>query len=48
MREEGIDTADSRLPSHSVLDIEPLSVGTLLQAFGRDDDVLGEMIEGRQ
>ncbi|MGO8746898.1 MAG: hypothetical protein ACLQNE_13005 [Thermoguttaceae bacterium] len=29
LHEEGIDIADMRLPSHSVLDIEPVSVGAL-------------------
>jgi hypothetical protein len=45
---EGIDTADLHLPSHSVLDIEPVSVGAVLQPLGRDDDLLGEMLEGRR
>jgi len=48
LRKEGIDTADLHLPSHSVLDIEPVSVGALLQPLGRDDDLLGEMLEGRR
>jgi hypothetical protein len=48
LHEEGIDTADLHLPSHSVLDIEPVSVGTLLQPLGRNDDLLGEMLEGRR
>jgi hypothetical protein len=48
LHEEGIDTAEMRLPSHSVLDIEPVSVGALLQPLGRDDDLLGEMLEGRR
>jgi hypothetical protein len=48
LHEEGIDTADLHLPSHSVLDIEPVSVGAILQPLGRDDDLLGEMLEGRQ
>lgn len=45
---EGIETAGLHLPSHSVLDIEPVSVGAVLQPLGRDDDLLGEMLEGRQ
>lgn len=43
-----IDTTDLPLPSHSVMDIEPVSVGALLQPLGRDDDLLGEMLEGRR
>jgi len=31
-----------------LLDIEPVSVGDLLQPLGRDDDLLGEMLEGQQ
>ena len=45
---EGVDTGDLHFPSHSVLDIEPVSVGVLLKPFGRDDDLLGEMLEGRR
>ena len=48
LHEEGIDTADLHLRGHSVLDIEPVSVGALLQPLGRDDDLLGEMLEGRR
>jgi hypothetical protein len=48
LREEGDDTAGLHLPGHSVLDIEPVSVGVILQPLGRDDDLLGEMLEGRQ
>jgi hypothetical protein len=48
LHEEGVDTADVHLPSHSVLDIEPVSIGALLQPLGRDDDLLGEMLEGRR
>ena len=44
LHEEGIDAANLQLPSHSILDIEPLSVGAVLQPLGRDDDVLGEML----
>jgi hypothetical protein len=35
------------LPGHSLLDIEPESVGGILQPFGHDVDLLGEMLEGR-
>jgi hypothetical protein len=48
LHEEGIDTADLHLPGHSVLDIELVSVGALLQPPGPDDDLLGEMLEGRR
>ncbi len=48
LHEEGIDTANLHLPGHSVRDIEPVSVGALLKPLGRDDDLLGEMLEGRR
>lgn len=32
---------------HSVLDIPTVSVGEILQPLTRDDDLLGEMLEGR-
>jgi hypothetical protein len=32
---------------HSVLDIEPVSLGRILRPFNADDDLLGEMLEGR-
>ncbi len=32
---------------HSVLDIPPLNVGSILRPLGPDDDLLGEMLEGR-
>ena len=32
---------------HSVLDIPPISGGTLLVPFTTSDDLLGEMLEGR-
>ncbi len=47
LRPEGKDTADLHLPSHSVLDIKPVSLGGVLQPLGSDDDLLGEMLEGR-
>ena len=48
LREEGIDAAGLPVPGHSVLDIEPVSVGAMLQPLGPDDDLLGEMLEGRR
>jgi len=32
---------------HSVLDINPVSVGEILRPFNEDDDVLEEMLEER-
>jgi len=34
--------------THGVLDIPPVSVGAVLRPFDRDDDLLGEMLEGRE
>ncbi len=33
--------------THSVLDIPPVSVGAILRPLTSDDDLLGEMLEGR-
>ncbi|MDA1050974.1 MAG: antitoxin family protein [Planctomycetota bacterium] len=33
--------------AHSVFDIRPISLGQVLRPLTRDDDVLGEMLEGR-
>ena len=33
--------------AHSILDIPPVSVGAVLRQLTSDDDVLGEMLEGR-
>ena len=35
-------------PGHSVLDIPPVSIGSLLQGALPGDDLLGEMLEGRR
>ncbi|MEX2138710.1 MAG: hypothetical protein WD894_05575 [Pirellulales bacterium] len=35
------------LRPHSVLDIPPVSTGAVLRPLTSDDDVLGEMLEGR-
>jgi len=46
-------TAESAAPaspkkgSHSVLDIPPVSIGAVLRPLTPDDDLLGEMLEGR-
>jgi hypothetical protein len=34
-------------PRHSVLDIPPVSLGPVLRPLTADDDLLGEMLEGR-
>jgi hypothetical protein len=34
--------------SHSVLDIPPVSVGAVLRPLTSDDDILGEMLEGKR
>jgi hypothetical protein len=33
--------------SHSVLDIATVSLGSVLDSLASDDDLLGEMLEGR-
>jgi hypothetical protein len=33
--------------NHSVLDIPPVNLGSVVQPLTRDDDLLGEMLEGR-
>jgi hypothetical protein len=33
--------------THSVLDIPPVSMGKILRPLGPDDDLLEEMLEGR-
>jgi hypothetical protein len=35
------------LQSHSVLDIATVSLGSILRPLTSDDDLLGEMLEGR-
>jgi hypothetical protein len=35
------------LKVHSVLDIPAVSVGRIIQPFSPEDDLLGEMLEGR-
>ena len=35
-------------PPHSVLDIAPVSLGRVIRPLGPDDDLLGEMLDGRQ
>jgi hypothetical protein len=32
---------------HGILDIRPVSLGSVLRPFNSDDDLLGEMLEGR-
>ena len=45
--EQQSNAASAQPASHSVLDIEPLSIGEILRPLGPDDDLLGEMLEGR-
>jgi hypothetical protein len=40
-------TAPADRQAHGVLDIPPVSVGSVLRPFTADDDLLGEMLEGR-
>ena len=35
-------------PSHSVLDVPGVSLGSVLRTPTADDDLLGEMLDGRQ
>ena len=37
----------ANLQAHSILDIPSVSVGKVLRPFTADDDLLGEMLEGR-
>lgn len=32
---------------HSILDIQPISLGQVLKPLSLDDDLLGELLEGR-
>ena len=41
-------TANQVQGGHSVLDIPTVSVGAVLQPLTADDDLLAEMLEGRQ
>ncbi len=42
-----IGKARESLETHSIMDIPPVSVGSVLQLMTADDDLLGEMLEGR-
>ena len=33
--------------AHGILDIPPVSLGSVVRPFTADDDLLGEMLEGR-
>jgi hypothetical protein len=35
------------LPPHSILDIPAVSLGSVLRPFTSEDDLLGDMLEGR-
>ncbi len=39
--------ADTHSPTHSILDIPAISLGSVLHPLTADDDLLGEMLEGR-
>jgi hypothetical protein len=38
---------NDRSKPHGILDIPPVRLGAMLRAFGPEDDLLGEMLEGR-
>jgi len=38
---------DSHQTRHSVLDVSPAHLGRMLRPLSADDDLLGEMLEGR-
>jgi hypothetical protein len=44
----GRETAPPGPSSHSVLDIPAVSLGAVLRAPTAEDDLLGEMLEGRR
>jgi hypothetical protein len=33
--------------AHSIVDIPPISLGSVVRPFKADEDLLGEMLEGR-
>ncbi len=41
------ESHEPAVTGHSVLDIAPAHVGRVLHPFSADDDLLGEMLEGR-
>jgi hypothetical protein len=43
----GAVSANPPVPAHSVLDVPCVSLGPVLRPFTADDDLLGEMLEGR-
>jgi hypothetical protein len=40
-------TGSLRAKAHSILDIPPVSLGPVVHPFTANDDLLGEMLEGR-
>jgi hypothetical protein len=47
-RVRGTDVARPASPTlHSILDIPPVFLGAALRPLSADDDLLGEMLEGR-
>jgi len=47
LNETLVPSEKQALPGHSVLDIPAVSIGEILKPFSSDDDILGEMLEGR-
>ncbi len=47
MSPEVMRAATAPLKPHSILDIQAVSVGAVLRPLSSDDDLLGEMLEGR-
>jgi hypothetical protein len=43
----GAATASTSPKNHSILDIHPVHLGAILRPLTPDDDLLGEMLEGR-
>ena len=43
-----VATHDLERPSHSVLDIAPIRLGSLLESIDLVDDVLGQMLESEE
>lgn len=46
-RPSAIDAPSSKTVPHSILDIPTVSLCQVLQPLSNDDDLLGEMLEGR-
>lgn len=44
---ESVSPLLPRAPAHSVLDVPVVSLGPVLRTLTSDDDLLGEMLDGR-